>query len=127
MATWITHLMIADGILALLPNLHRHSFCVGNIAPDCNVENESWTAFIPPREITHWMQGNRKSAADCEAFLYAYILSRADKIASAREYDFLLGYYTHLIADAAFQAMIRREERVKAAWLPLKQASSKGR
>ena len=40
MATWITHLMIADGVLERIPNLDRHGFCVGNIAPDCNVENE---------------------------------------------------------------------------------------
>ena len=35
---------------------------------------------------------------------------------SAEEYAFLLGYYAHLITDAAFQAMIRDEDRVKAAW-----------
>ena len=56
MATWITHLMIADGVLERIPNLDRHGFCVGNIAPDCNVENEDWTAFTPSREVTHWMQ-----------------------------------------------------------------------
>lgn len=27
-----------------------------------------------------------------------------------------MGYYAHLITDAAFQAMTRDEERVKAAW-----------
>lgn len=40
MATWITHLMIADGVLEHIPNLDRQGFCVGNIAPDCNVEAE---------------------------------------------------------------------------------------
>ena len=35
MATWITHLMIADGVLERIPSLDRHGFCVGNIAPDC--------------------------------------------------------------------------------------------
>lgn len=28
---------------------------MGNIAPDCNEENEGWGAFAPPREVTHWM------------------------------------------------------------------------
>ena len=59
MATLVTHLMIADGVLERLPSLDRHGFCVGNLAPDCNVENEDWTAFTPPREVTHWMQGER--------------------------------------------------------------------
>lgn len=46
MASWITQLMITD----------------------CNVENEGWTAFMPPREVTHWMHGERKKASDCDAF-----------------------------------------------------------
>ena len=116
MATWITHLMIADGVLQHFPSLDRRGFCVGNIAPDCNVENEDWTAFTPSREVTHWMQGERKKASDCDAFCEKYITDRRSKIKSAEEYAFLLGYYAHLITDAAFQAMIRDEERVKAAW-----------
>ena len=116
MATWVTHLMIADGVLKHFPNLDRRGFRVGNIAPDCNVENEDWTAFTPPREVTHWMQGERKKAADCDAFCEKYITSRRSEIKTSEEYAFLLGYYAHLITDAAFQAMIRDEDRVKAAW-----------
>ncbi len=120
MATWITHLMIADGVLEHIPNLDRRGFCVGNIAPDCNVENEDWTAFTPPREVTHWMQGERKKASDCDAFCDEYILMRKDKIKSPEEYAFLLGYYSHLLTDAAFQAMIRDEDRVIAVWVRIK-------
>lgn len=116
MATWVTHLMIADRILCACPDLDRRGFCVGNIAPDCNVENEDWTAFIPPREVTHWMQGERKKASDCDAFCNEYILKRRNEIKSPEEYAFLLGYYAHLIADAAFQAFIRDEHRVKNVW-----------
>ena len=43
-----------------------------------------------------------------------------DKIKSAEEYAFLLGYYCHLITDAAFQAMIRDDDRVKATWMRIK-------
>ena len=121
MATWVTHLMIADSVLARFPALDRRGFCVGSIAPDCNVENEDWTAFTPSREVTHFMQGERKQASDCSAFCEAYILRRKDSIRSAEEYAFLLGYYAHLIADAAFQAMIRDEDRVKAAWMRIKE------
>ena len=120
MATWVTHLMIADSVLQHFPSLDRRGFCVGNIAPDCNVENEDWTAFTPSREVTHWMQGERKKASDCDAFCEKYITSRRDEIKSAEEYAFLLGYYAHLITDAAFQAMIRNEDRVKAAWSRIK-------
>lgn len=103
-----------------IPSLDRRGFCVGNIAPDCNVENEDWTAFTPSREVTHWMQGERKKASDCEAFCDKYILKRKDKIKSPEEYAFLLGYYSHLITDAAFQAMIRDEDRVRAVWMRIK-------
>lgn len=39
MATWVTHLMVADQVFNKIRGLDRHGFCVGNIAPDCNVEN----------------------------------------------------------------------------------------
>lgn len=116
MATWITHLMVADSVLQKLPWLDRRGFCVGNIAPDCNVENEDWTAFTPSREITHWMGGDRKTGSDADRYLNEYVLKRLDEIFSNEEYSFLLGYYSHLVADAEFQKMIRDPERVANVW-----------
>lgn len=55
MASWVTHLMVADGVLDRVSGLDRHGFCVGNMAQDCNVENEDWTEFTPPRAVTHIM------------------------------------------------------------------------
>ncbi len=118
MATWITHLMIADKVLEAMPSLCRHEFCVGNIAPDCNIENENWTSFTPSREITHWMASNRKVAADCDRFFDEYMKKRT--IASTEEESFLWGYYAHLITDAEFQRYIRDEERVRASWERIK-------
>ena len=118
MATWVTHLMIADRVLARVSGLDRHGFCVGNIAPDCNVENEDWTAFVPSREITHWMSSERKNASDCERFYDAYVSGR--KHADRQEASFMLGYYAHLVADAEFQRYIRDPERVAAAWRRLR-------
>ena len=114
MASWVTHLMIADSVLERIPELCRHEFCVGNIAPDCNVENEDWTSFTPSREVTHWMTSKRKVGADCDRFVQEYM--RKKEIATVQEEDFLLGYYAHLITDAEFQRVIRDEQRVKAAW-----------
>ena len=116
MATWVTHLMVADRVLAELPALDRRGFCVGNIAPDCNVENEDWTAFTPSREVTHWMGGDRKADADADRFYSEYLLPRREQCRSKEELDFLLGYYAHLIVDAEFQRMIRDEARVRAVW-----------
>lgn len=121
MATWITHLMIADRVLKKVPKLDRHSFCVGNIAPDCNVENEDWTQFVPSREITHWMSAERKVAADCNWFYREYIENRKDEIVSEQELSFLLGYYAHLVVDAEFQRYIRDTQRVASVWKRMKE------
>lgn len=83
MATWVTHLMIADSILKYYPGLDRRGFCVGNIAPDCNVENEDWTEFTPSRKVTHWMQGQRKQVSDCDAFYEEYVEKRRNTIQTA--------------------------------------------
>lgn len=113
MATWVTHIMIADQILKEADGLDRHGFCVGNIAPDCNIENEDWTSFTPSREVTHWMSGEDKTTSDGDLFYEEYIRKRTDEIKSKEQYGFLLGYYAHLITDAAFQKFIRDENRVK--------------
>ncbi len=117
MAEWVSHLMVADKVMEALPWLKRHEFCVGNIAPDCNIPNEDWTAFTPSREITHWMQaGKRKNADDCKRFYEEYIAKRIKNIKTEEEMSFLLGYYAHLITDAEHQRTIRDPERVAAAW-----------
>src|SRR5690554_5733813 len=116
MATWVTHLMIADIVMKQCNELDRHGFCVGNIATDCNVENEDWTSFTPSREVTHWMSKERKVASDCDSFCKEYILKRKSEIQSQEQYSFLLGYYVHLITDAAFQWFIRDDKRVKDTW-----------
>ena len=48
MAEWVSHLIVADRVLEILPKSRKHEFCVGNIAPDCNMPNEDGTEFIPP-------------------------------------------------------------------------------
>lgn len=120
MASWVTHLWIADKVLESIPALCRHEFCVGNIAPDCNVENEDWTQFTPSREVTHWMSAGRKKASDCDRFYQEYIENRRKHIAAQEELSFLLGYYSHLITDAEFQRYIRDEKRVAACWERIK-------
>lgn len=116
MATWVTHLMIADNVMKQCYALDRRGFCVGNIAPDCNIENEDWTYFTPSREVTHWMSEERKVASDCDFFCKEYILKRKSEIQSQEQYSFLLGYYVHLITDVAFQWYIRDNKRVKDTW-----------
>ncbi len=116
MAEWVSHLIVADRILEQLPWLCRHEFCVGNIAPDCNIPNEDWSDFTPSRQMTHWMKDARKTADDCAVFRDEYILNRIVKIKSKEELSCLYGYYTHLITDAELQRITRDAHRVAEAW-----------
>ena len=111
MANWVTHLWIADIVLKRCPDLDRVGFCVGSIAPDCNVENADWTSFTPSREVTHFMTGKRKCMKDAERFFERYISERS--FASAQEEGFFWGYFAHLVADAKQQEMQRDEKRVR--------------
>ena len=120
MAEWVSHLIVADRVLERLPWLKRHEFCVGNIAPDCNIPNEDWTEFTPSRQVTHWMRDRRKTADDCTVFRDEYIVNRINEIRSEEELSFLYGYYAHLITDAEHQRTIRDEKRVADAWKRVK-------
>lgn len=118
MAKWITHTMIVDYLMDKGLNLDLKGFCVGNIAPDCNVENEDWTSFIPPKEVTHFMDGHKKSSANYERFYKEYIQDKKNQ--SKEHLDFLLGYYAHLITDVEFHKFIRDEERVSNTYSRIK-------
>lgn len=119
MATWISHMMIVDSLFKRSLDLDKVGFCVGNVAPDCNVENEDWAEFTPPRKVTHWMTGRSKLTADYEGFYDEYI--RDKTFTSKEQYAFFMGYYAHLITDVRFQAMVRNEERVKRCFERIKQ------
>lgn len=119
MASWISHLILVDQLYAMGLDLDERGFAVGNIAPDCNVENEDWTQFTPSREVTHWMKGKSKLTTDYEGFLDEYI---RDKTFRSKEHEaFLWGYYSHLVTDVEYQRLIRDEERVKNVYRRLKQ------
>ena len=110
MANWITHTILAERLLARGLDIDDRGFVVGNIAPDCNQENEDWSAFTPPREITHWMLGSSKLSVDHQAFFDAHIAGRS--FSDRQEYAFLLGYYAHLVTDHCYQRFVRNPQRV---------------
>lgn len=119
MATWITHLMVVDELYQLGLKLDEVGYCVGNIGPDCNVENDSWTEYNPPKEVTHWMNGKSKLTADFEGFFENYVLGKV--FDSLEEFAFLMGYYSHLVVDVEFQRFVRDERRVKDIFIRIKE------
>lgn len=120
MAGWITHMAVADRLFQQGLPLDAKGFCAGSIAPDCNVENEDWTVFIPPREVTHWMTGDSKLTADYEAFYEQRICGKC--FDSVEELSFYLGYYIHLMTDVEWMRFLRNPQRVSAAFSRLRAA-----
>ncbi|WDV45752.1 zinc dependent phospholipase C family protein [Clostridiaceae bacterium M8S5] len=108
MATWITHLRVAERILHYY-DFSMKEFLAGNIAPDSGVHNENGTSCNPPKKVTHWMfkDNNGKNQFDAEGFYKKYIseMERDDK-----KLSFLLGYYVHLLTDIKWLQMHRAKQ-----------------
>lgn len=119
MANWITHIRIADKLLEYDFPLDARGFCIGSIAPDCNIENADWSSFEPSREVTHFMTGKSKLTADFDGFFSKYIQGKS--FSNEEEKSFFLGYYAHLITDVEFTKFIREEERVRKMYARIKE------
>lgn len=106
MATWLCHLRVADEVLKKY-DLPRREFLAGNIAPDCGL-SDGKGGFDPPKEITHWTKGSKSK---CE-----YLRFAEEMLHTARnklERAFLLGYFSHLIADVVWTQVINEPEKAR--------------
>lgn len=105
MATWITHLRIAEALLEKIPYLDAHLFAVGNIAPDSGMPDEKWEVFTPPTEITHFSSQKDTPfwAADLDFYCHylrpLFITSQSAYKDDPRRFSFALGYFCHLVTD----------------------------
>lgn len=108
MATWITHLRIAEALLGSLPNLDPGRFAVGNIAPDSGIPDEKWEKFDPPPEVTHFggHSNARRESADLE-FYQRYLLPLRE-VPDPGSVSFRLGYFFHLLTDNLWSEKIGR-------------------
>ncbi|WP_459501087.1 zinc dependent phospholipase C family protein [Bacillus sp. C1] len=87
MGSRIMHLIIANGIAEKLSIQDKTSFLLGGVAPDA-VHSKA------EKEISHFYAGTTKNYTrriDYDAFFHKY--------ESFMDSPFILGYYTHLIAD----------------------------
>ncbi|MCI0764359.1 zinc dependent phospholipase C family protein [Bacillus sp. TL12] len=87
MGSRIMHLIIANGIAEKLSIQDRTSFLLGGVAPDAVYSKSE-------KEKSHFYAGTTKNYTrriDHDAFLHKY--------ESFIDFPFILGYYTHLIAD----------------------------
>ena len=56
MGTWIAHLRVAENLLPHLGSVDEVAFAYGSLAPDSGLPNADWSAFDPPKEVTHFLR-----------------------------------------------------------------------
>ena len=107
MASWMVHLRIADALSPQLEQTDETAFVMGNIAPDSGVPNADWSAFHPPKSLSHYQTRYGDAGFfDIDAFCLRYFNDKVICGYSLREYSFFLGYYAHLLTDALWSKEI---------------------
>ena len=106
MATWITHMRVAAHFMRLYPELNNREFLVGNIAPDGGVPNEDGIglSFTPEKAVTHF-HASDTMRYDARRFAETYLQDRDER------WPFYMGYYFHLLTDAAFSRWYARKRQ----------------
>ena len=101
MASWLTHLRIAEKIKQKVSEIDFPYLIIGSIAPDSGVADESQRNYTPSKEITHWRYLKDDSISDMDeiAFYNSYLVPEKLITRSDSTRSFLWGYYFHLIAD----------------------------
>jgi len=108
MATWITHLRIAENLLDRISGLDAEKFALGSVGPDSGKPDEKWENFTPGNAITHFggYSTAKREISDLE-FYRRYLLP----LRSAPDKDlasFRLGYFFHLLTDNLWSEKIGR-------------------
>jgi hypothetical protein len=99
MGTWISHLRIAEQLLAGIPHLDEVTFIYGNVAPDSGLPNADWSAFDPPKEVTHFLKPGEDEGRIKDLEFYRGYLADLDAAGDQKRYSFTLGYFMHLLCD----------------------------
>lgn len=85
MATWLTHLRVAERVSDQINITDRSLFFAGSIAPDSDTLSD----------ISHWCSNADKITCDAQGFYINYI---SDSL-HTEDKDFYWGYYIHLLTD----------------------------
>jgi hypothetical protein len=106
MATWITHLRLAEALLNLGLRAETDSFLVGSIAPDSGAPKPDMSGYEPPKRVTHWHDSAK--SVDYEAYFRRY-LAPVGLTDAARAFH--IGYYLHLLADDVWTQTVWRPKK----------------
>jgi hypothetical protein len=99
MAPWIAHLRIAEA-LTPLGATDKTAFAYGSLAPDSGIPNADWTAFDPPKEVTHFLRrGEGEDKIRDIEFYQAYVVTAPHFEDDLAGHSFRHGYFFHLVVD----------------------------
>ena len=100
MASWMIHLRVADSLMDTIAGIDQTAFVMGNIAPDSGVPNADWSAYIPPKDVSHYKtKPGDMTFYDIDRFLAEHFSADRRKTYSHRTWSFFLGYWSHLLTD----------------------------
>lgn len=101
MASWLTHLRVAERIKQKIPEIDFPYFIIGSIAPDSGEPDEKQRNYTPSKEITHcrYQKDDSISEMDDSVFFDGYLKPEKLMTRSDSTRSFLWGYYFHLITD----------------------------
>ena len=109
MASWMIHLRVADRLMDKIRGLDATAFVMGNIAPDSGMPNADWTAYSPPKAVSHYKTHQHdETFFDLDRFISEHLTAEQIRAYSRREFSFFLGYYVHLLTDADWTLKIFR-------------------
>ncbi len=106
MGTWISHLRIAAQLWPRLPGVDEAALAYGSLAPDSGLPNADWTAFDPPKTVTHFLHPGEGEEAIRDDVFYRQYLAPVDAAADRVLYSFRLGYWVHLLCDSLWSKKI---------------------
>ena len=101
MASWLTHLRVAEMIKQKVSEIDFPYLIIGSIAPDSGVPDESQRNYTPSKEVTHCRFQKDESVAgmDETMFFNNYLVPEKIMTRSDSTRSFLWGYYFHLLTD----------------------------
>jgi hypothetical protein len=109
MATWLTHLRVAERVSDQINISDRSLFFAGSIAPDSEMLSD----------ISHWCTNADKTTCDAQGFYIKYI---SDSL-HTEDKDFYWGYYIHLLTDILWhrQKIVALKHESKDTIMTIKQ------
>jgi hypothetical protein len=121
MATWISHLRIAERLLELDfrfrgQPLEPIAFAFGNLAPDSGIYNAELDTFDPPKEITHFADRHQGEHQIRDLEFYRQFIAPHNNF-TGLEGSYRLGYYVHLLSDVLSARLLHPATKLENAAL----------